>query len=58
MNMAAKQFSQTLTHPNAEIPFVISDEWRNLSKTSGIGIQYAKDNGSVIYNKNDLMIVY
>ena len=42
LNMAAKQFSQSLTHENCEIPYVVNNEWSNLSYSSSLGIQYAQ----------------
>ena len=54
--MSAKQFSQSLTHLNCEIPYVIGNEWRELSKTSALGVSFAEEDGEVIYNKNDIMI--
>lgn len=57
-NMASKQFSQSLTHPNCDVPYVINNEWRNLSNSSTMGIKFAPDSGTVIYNNDELMIVY
>lgn len=57
-NMASKQFSQSLTHPNCEIPYVINNEWQNLSRSSPLGVIYAKDSGKVIYNNNDILIIF
>lgn len=56
--MASKQMNQALTHPNCEIPYVISDEYRNLVETSDLGILVAKDDGKVYFNNNDIIIVY
>ena len=56
--MASKQMNQALTHPNCEIPYVISDEYRNLVETSDLGILIAKDNGKVYFNNNDIMIIF
>lgn len=57
LNMAAKQFSQSLTHINCEIPYVVNSDWSSLSKSSTLGIKYAKENGTVIYNNYDIMII-
>lgn len=54
--MSAKQFSQSLTHLNCEVPYVIGNEWRELSKTSALGVSYAEADGEVIYSKNDILI--
>lgn len=58
LNMASKQFSQSLTHLNCEIPYIISNEWSTLSKSSGLGIGYAEDDGEVILNACELLIIY
>lgn len=57
LNMAAKQFSQSLTHENCEIPYVVNNEWSNLSYSSSLGIKYAKKSGSIIYNDYDIIII-
>ena len=56
--MAAKQMSQALTHPNCEIPYTISEEYRNVTNTSDLGILIAKDDGHVYFNNSDIIIVY
>ena len=55
-NMSAKQFSQSLTHLNCEVPYVLGNEWHELSKTSALGVSFAEDDGEIIYNKNDILI--
>lgn len=57
LNMAAKQFSQSLTHINCEKPYIINNEWSTLTNSSSLGIKIAKKDGKVIYNKNDLIII-
>ena len=57
LNMAAKQFSQSLTHENCEIPYVVNNEWRNLSYSSSLGIKRAKQSGNVVYNNYDIIII-
>lgn len=57
-NMSSKQFSQSLTHLNCDVPYVISNEWRSLSYSSSLGIYHADDDGEIIYNKNDLLIIH
>ena len=56
--MAAKQMSQALTHPNCETPYVISEEYRNVTNTSDLGILIAKDDGHVYFNNSDILIAY
>lgn len=57
LNMAAKQFSQSLTHPNCEIPYIVNNEWRALSESSKFGVQFAKESGEVLLNKDDSLFV-
>lgn len=56
--MAAKQMAQSLTHPNCNIPYVISDEYRYLVDNNKPGIYKAPDDGTVIFKNPDLMILY
>lgn len=56
--MASKQMAQSLTHPDCEIPYVISNEYRTLTENSQMGIKLAKDDGTVIFNHNDVLIVF
>ncbi len=57
-NMASKQMSQALTHNNCEIPYILSTEYRNLVNTSLLGIYIAKDDGEIIFNQNEIIIIY
>lgn len=56
--MASKQINQALTHPNCEVPYVLSDEYRNFVKNSTFGILIAEDDGKVIFNNNEIMVIY
>jgi len=56
--MASKQMNQALTHPNCDAPYLVSNEYRNLLKTSDSGVLMAEDSGQVIFNNNDIIIVY
>ena len=56
--MAGKQMAQAITHENCDTPYVISNEYRNLSETSILGLCIAKDSGTVIFNKNELVIIF
>lgn len=56
--MAAKQLSQSLTHPNCEIPYVIGNKYNHLSDNSVLGLYRAKDSGTVYYYKDDIMIFH
>jgi hypothetical protein len=57
-NMASKQMSQALTHKNCEIPYVLSNEYRNLVNTSNLGICVAKDDGEIIFNQSEIIIIF
>lgn len=56
--MAAKQISQSLTHLNCEIPYVISEDYRHMTENSSMGIYFAKDDGIVVFKNFDIIIVY
>ena len=56
--MASKQMAQSLTHPDCEIPYVISNEYRSLTENSRMGIKLAQDDGTVVFNYNDVLIVF
>lgn len=56
VQMAAKQISQSLTHPNCNIPYVISEKYHHLSNNSYLGIKKARDDGIVIFNGGDIII--
>lgn len=58
LQMAAKQITQALTHPNCEIPYVISEHYRDLSNNSHLGAIKAVTNGKVAYRNDDLLIVH
>lgn len=58
LQMSAKQISQSLTHLNTEIPYIVSEEYYHLTENSEFGIGIAKDDGEVIYNYDGLMIVF
>lgn len=56
--MASKQISQALVHENCEIPYVISKDYRYLSEFSTLGMYIAKDDGKVLINENEIIIIY
>lgn len=49
---------QSLTHPDCEIPYTVSSEYRHLVNQSTAGIGIAKDEGEIKYNSCDLIILY
>lgn len=56
--MASKQINQALTHPNCEAPYVISNEYYGFVENSTFGILIAKDNGKVVFNNQEIMVIY
>lgn len=56
--MASKQMSQALVHKNCEIPYVISSDYKYLTEFSILGIYLAKDDGEVILNNAEIMIIF
>lgn len=57
-NMACRQLAQSLTHTNCDIPYVLSNEWRSVRDYSPLGIYIAKDDGEIVYNNSDIMIIF
>ena len=57
LQMAAKQMGQTLTHLNCEIPYTISNEFRNITNYSESGILIAQDDGNVLFREKDILVV-
>jgi DNA-directed RNA polymerase beta subunit len=57
LQMSSKQVQQTLTCPECEIPFVISQDYPHISRNSQIGILFAEDDGIVQYNDNNIIII-
>ncbi len=58
LNMACRQISQSLSDVNTQIPYVISNNYRQLVTTSKLGICVAEDDGKVIFNRGGVMIVF
>jgi len=58
-NMSSKQLLQTVVGDNVQTPFIINRNFTDLSKVSSPFIEFASDDGFVLYNSNNiLMIVY
>lgn len=57
LQMASKQIQQTLTSKNCEIPYVIDDNYDKITKYSNLGINIAKESGSVVFKNDDLIII-
>lgn len=58
LQMTSKQITQALTHPNCQIPYVISENYRDLSNNSHLGIMKAIADGKIAYRSEDLIIVH
>jgi len=58
-SMISKQVQQALTSPTTEIPYVIGSDYKFVRDCSNLGINIAKDDGSVMYknSNNDLIVV-
>ena len=57
LQMSSKQVQQSLTHPNCEIPFAISHQYRNISDSSKLGLMIAKSDGKVIFKEENFITV-
>lgn len=58
LQMSSKQIQQALPSLNCEIPYVIGNNYEFLVNNSTNGIYKAKDDGFVVYENNDLMILH
>lgn len=58
LNMACRQISQSLSDINTQIPYIISNNYRQLVNTSKLGICIAEDDGKVIFNKGGVMVIF
>jgi len=56
--MAAKQLNQSLIYSNCEIPYIISNKYRNLVNASHRSIEIAKDSGKVLVQNDEIIIYY
>ncbi len=57
LQMAAKQLSQTVGHPNCRVPYVIGSDWTYLRDITKLFRCEAEFDGEVLYVNRDLMIV-
>jgi DNA-directed RNA polymerase beta subunit len=57
LQMVSKQIQQTLTHINCDIPYVIDQNYDKISKYSKTALQFAKDNGSVLFKNNEIIVI-
>lgn len=57
LQMASKQITQSISHKNCQIPYVVSKNCHYITNESGLGIKLARTSGEVLFNSNDLFIV-
>lgn len=57
LQMASKQIQQTLTSKNCEVPYVIDNNYDQITRHSEIGINIAKEQGEVVFKNDDLIIL-
>jgi hypothetical protein len=57
LQMAAKQLSQTVSHPNCRVPYVIGKDWTYLRDITKLFRFEAEYDGEVLYSNRDLMII-
>ena len=57
-NMAAKQQTQPIIHNNCERPMVIDKEYRKITYINSPFLERAEDDGFIVYNNNDILIIY
>ncbi len=57
LQMAAKQLSQAVTHPNCKVPYVIGKDWTYLRDITKLFRCEAEFDGEVLYVNRDIMIV-
>lgn len=58
LNMACRQISQSLSDINTNIPYVISNQYRQIVETSLLGICQAEEKGKILYNKDGVFIIF
>ena len=57
LQMAGKQLSQSVTHTNCRIPYVIGKDWTYLRDITRLFRVEAEFDGEVLYSNRDLMII-
>jgi DNA-directed RNA polymerase beta subunit len=57
LQMSGKQLPQTVTHINCERAKVIGSDWPKLTEASSMFIEFAENNGSIIYTDEYIMVV-
>lgn len=58
LQMSSKQIQQSITSLNCEIPFTITNEFNNITMNAKLGILVAEDDGQVIFNDSNIIIIY
>ena len=58
LNMTAKQLTQAVVSKNTETPLIISQDYKKMTTINSPFCELAEDDGFVIYNRNNLLIIY
>ncbi len=56
LQMASKQIQQSLTHINCEIPYVIDNNFNQITNYSNLGILLSPTDGKILYRNDDIII--
>lgn len=57
LQMAAKQLSQAVTHPNCTVPYVLGKDWNYLRNMTKLFRFEAEHDGEILYSNRDIMII-
>jgi len=57
-NMSAKQLTQVVVSSNVEVPFIFNKNFEDFTKIDSKFVEYAPDDGIILFNKNNIMIFY
>ena len=58
LNMTAKQLTQAVVSKNTEMPLIISKDYKKITTINSPFCELAEDDGFVIYNNENLLIIY
>lgn len=56
LQMTSKYLSQSVIHPNCQIPYVVCNKYTNLTNYSQLGIKIAESSGKILYKGGDIII--
>ena len=58
LQISSKQIQQGVTSLNCEIPYTISNNYNQITQNSKFGILIAEDDGKVIFNDSNIIIIF